>query len=73
MLRNVQLDKENLYKDILQQLGHVNSVVFASSHSSKMSICSSLAALMALSFSSQLMKIRLYFSVQLYYEVGVIL
>ena len=43
--------------DILQQLRQVYSLVFASSCSSEMSISSSLAALMALSFSPPLMRI----------------
>ena len=51
MMRKLQLEKENLYLDILQQLRHVSSLVFASSRSSKMSVCSSLVALMGVSFS----------------------
>ena len=46
-----------MYWDILQQLRHVYCLVFAFSRSSEMSICSSLVALMALSFSPPLMKI----------------
>ena len=43
-----------------------NSPVFASSLSSEMSICSSLVALMALSFSTQLIKIVCFCSTGLY-------
>ena len=43
-----------------------NSPVFASSRSSEMSICPSLVALMALSFSTQLMKIVCFCSTGLY-------
>ena len=53
----LQYEKEILYLDILQQLRHVYGLVFATSRSSEMSICSSLVALMALSFSPPLMKI----------------
>ena len=53
----VTIKKENLYWDILQPLRHVYGLVFAFSRSSVMSICSSLVALMALSFSPPLMKI----------------
>ena len=45
-----------MYWDILQQLRHVYGLVFTFSRSSEMSICSSLVALMALSFSPSLMK-----------------
>ena len=54
--------KKNLYWDILQQLRHVYCLVFAFSRSSEMSICSSLVALMALSFSPPLMKIVFLFN-----------
>ena len=64
----VTIRKRNLYWDILQQLRHVNSLVFASSRSSEMSTCSSMVALMALSFSPPLMKIV---SVQLTLSVSV--
>ena len=43
-----------------------NSLVFASSQSSKMSICSSLVALIALSFSPPLMKTVCFCSTGLY-------
>ena len=60
MMRKLQYEKENLYWDILQQLRHVYGLVFAFSRSSEMSICSSLVALMALSFSPSLMKIVMF-------------
>ena len=59
--------RKNLYRDILQQLRHVYCLVFAFFCSSEMSICSSLFALMALSFSPPLMKILCFCS-----TVGVI-
>ena len=58
--------KENLYWDILQQLRHVYGIVFSFSRSSEMSICSSLVALMALSFNPPLMNIVCFYSTGFY-------
>ena len=62
----VTIRTRNLYLDILQQLRHVYCTVFTFSRSSEMSICSSLAALMALFFSPPLMKIVCFCSTGFY-------
>ena len=66
IMRKLQEEKENLYWDILQQLRHVYGLVFAFSRSSEMSICLSLVALMALSFSPPLMKIVCFCTIGYY-------
>ena len=66
MMRKSQEEKQYMSWGILQQLRHVYGLVFVFYRSSEMSICSSLVALMALSFSPPLMKIVCFYSTGFY-------